>query len=33
MVAYVVFIREKLRDRVEYERYREKAGLPPLGVP
>jgi uncharacterized protein (DUF1330 family) len=25
MVAYVVFTREKMRDREEYERYREKS--------
>ena len=25
MVAYVVFLREKMRDREEYERYREKS--------
>jgi uncharacterized protein (DUF1330 family) len=25
MSAYVVFIRERMRDREEYERYREKA--------
>ncbi len=25
MVAYVVFTRERMRDREEYERYREKA--------
>ena len=25
MVAYVVFTREKMRDRGEYERYREKS--------
>ena len=25
MAAYVVFIREKMRDREEYERYREKS--------
>lgn len=27
MAAYVVFIREKMRDRNEYERYREKSRL------
>ena len=33
MVAYVVFMREKMRDREEYERYREKARPAAAGHP
>jgi uncharacterized protein (DUF1330 family) len=33
MVAYVVFTREKMRDREEYERYREKARPAAAGHP
>ncbi len=33
MVAYVVFTREKLRNRAEYERYREKAKPAAAGHP
>ena len=33
MVAYVVFIREKMRNREEYERYREKSAPANAGHP
>ena len=33
MVAYVVFTREKMRDRGEYERYREKSRPANAGHP
>ena len=33
MAAYVVFTREKMRNREEYERYREKAGAAAAGHP
>jgi uncharacterized protein (DUF1330 family) len=33
MVAYVVFTREKMRNREEYERYREKARPAAAGHP
>jgi uncharacterized protein (DUF1330 family) len=33
MVAYVVFTREKMRNRDEYERYREKARPAAAGHP